>query len=64
MTLVTQPARRLPYASLLGWDRSLGELGAKLASPDPDLRILMGPHSRRAGRRPSRFFNKNSWRVG
>jgi hypothetical protein len=38
--LVTQPARRLPYVSLLGWDRALGELASELGSPDPDLRIL------------------------
>jgi hypothetical protein len=38
--LVTQPARRLPYASLLGWDGALPELRSALGSPDPDLRVL------------------------
>jgi hypothetical protein len=38
--LATQPGRRVPYASLLGWDRALRELSAELGSPDPDLRIL------------------------
>jgi hypothetical protein len=38
--LATQPARRLPYVALLGWDRALGELASELGSPDPELRSL------------------------